>query len=318
MKLNARVLSMLGSCGAYGQAACELPVFHDNIAFFTADLQNYSGLDRYAKQYPDKFFNVGIAEQNLVNVAAGFAAEGNIAFASTYASFACTRCLDQVSVSMSYMKLNVKLVGLTSGFSVSILGPTHECITDLAIMQALPNITILSPADGIETVKAVIAAAEIEGPVYLRLTGSMNSPIVYNEDINYQIGKAIKLREGKNVAIIATGSMVAESIKAADELEMHGIESAVYDMHTIRPLDTETINEAASYPLLVTVEEHGIVGGLGGAVAQYLTQKNIAARQFNIGVPCEYPLAASYKGMLEKYGLTGLQIAETINKLLKG
>lgn len=318
MKFNARVLSMLGSCGAYGQAACELPALHDNIAFFTADLQNYSGLDRYAKQYPDKFYNLGIAEQNLLDVAAGFASEGNIAFASTYASFACTRCLDQVSVSMSYMKLNVKLVGLTSGFSVGILGPTHECITDLAIMQALPNITILSPADGIETVKAVVAAAEIDGPVYLRLTGSMNSPIVYKQDFNYQVGKAVRLRVGKDVAIIATGSMVAESIKAADDLEKVGISTTVIDMHTIRPLDLETVKEMADYPLLVIVEEHGVVGGLGGAIAQYLAKEHISAMQLNIGVPCEYSTAASYHGLLEKYCLTGSQIAKTILETLRG
>lgn len=219
---------------------------------------------------------------------------------------------------MSYMKLNVKLVGLTSGFSVGVLGPTHECITDLAIMQALPNIAILSPADGIETVKAVMAAAEIDDPVYLRLTGSMNSPIVYKNDFDYQVGKAIELREGLDLTIIATGSMVTESMKAAKKLNEQGISASVVDMHTIRPLDGEAIKKAAESPLVVTVEEHGVTGGLGGAIAQFLAKKNIHARQINIGVPCEYSPAASYQGLLEKYGLTGSQIAETISKAVRG
>ena len=312
MNFNTRVLSMLGACGAYGLAACELPSIHDNIAFFTADLQNFSGLDRFARAYPDKFYNVGIAEQNLLNVAAGFASEGNIAFASTYASFACTRCLDQVSVSMAYMGLNVKLVGLTSGFSVGILGPTHESLSDLSIMQSFPNITILSPADGIETVKSVMAAAEITGPVYIRFTGTMNLPIVYKTDFDYKVGKAVKLRDGSDVSIIATGTMVAESLKASEILAEHGLSASVYDMHTIRPLDKESIIEASKSRLLVTAEEHSIVGGLGTAVDTVIVDNTIPVKRLKIGVPCEFSAAASYKALLEKYGLTASQIADSI------
>lgn len=314
--MNPRMLSRLGLNGSFGLAMTELPALHENIGVFTADLQNFSGLDRFAKDFPDRMFNVGIAEQNLIGTAAGYASEGNIAYATTYASFAAMRDLDQVSVNMAYMQLNVKLVGLTAGFSTGILGATHICTTDLAIIQALPNITILSPADGMETYKATLAAADIDGPVYLRLTGSMNNPIVYKEDFDYHVGKANVIMDGSDLAIIATGSMVAIGLEAAERLSGEGINCKVIDMHTIRPLDKDAVIEAGKIGRVVTIEEHGVVGGLGSTICQFYNELGISTHLLNIGVPCEYTKAARYQSLLLKYGLNSDSIADRIKKFI--
>lgn len=314
---NIRMWSRLGSCGAFGVAALEMGENIDNLAMITADLCFYSGLDRFQKQYPEKMYNVGIAEQNLLGVAAGMAKEGLNVFATTYGTFASARCTDQVRVNMGYMQLPIKLVGVTSGLSTGILGATHITIEDLAILRSVPNITILSPADTTETVKATIAAAACNGPVYLRLTGKMGSPVVYKEDYSFEIGKAIKVREGSDVAIIATGPMVAESIKAAEILEQQGISCTIYDMHTIKPIDEEVIRECLGYKLIVTAEEHNVIGGLGSAVAEILVQEKNRVRQLIIGIEDEFKHAAEYDYLLKEYQLTGENIAEKIQKEMR-
>lgn len=315
---NIRMFSRLGSCGVFGMAMNDLANEIDNLAVVTADLCFYSGLDRFRIGHPELLYNVGIAEQNLVGVAGGMCKEGLNTFATTYASFATTRALDQVRVNMGYMQLPIKLIGLTSGFSVGILGATHICIEDLAIMRSIPNIVILSPADGTETYKAVMAAAEYDGPVYIRLTGPMSNPIVYAEDYDYQIGKAITLKEGKDVAIIATGMMVYQAQKAIEELEEKGISCTLVDMHTIKPLDEDCIqNLAKNHSLLVTVEEHSIKGGLGSAVAECLAGEVSRPPQLMLGVADEYSHAATYEYLVDKYGLTSAQIANNIYKKAK-
>ena len=266
--VNIRTWSRLGSCGAFGTAALELPEINDKIVILTADLRTFSGLDRFGAKYPDRLYNVGIAEQNMVGVAAGLAKEGFVPFATTYATFASMRCADQIKVNMGYMKLPVKLVGLTAGYSVGILGATHISLEDIAVIRSIPNITILSPADCTATITAVAAAAETDTPVYLRLSGTMNNPVVYKEDFNFEIGRAITLRDGSDVAVIATGTMVYNALKAAEKLEENSLSVKIIDMHTIRPIDIEAIQSACSAKLLVTVEEHGVSGGLGGAVAE--------------------------------------------------
>jgi Transketolase, C-terminal subunit len=309
---NIRTWAHLGSCGAFGLAAVELGEEYDDLAIFTADLRFYSGLDRFASQYPGKLYNIGIAEQNMIGVAAGMANEGFNVFATTYGTFASTRCCDQVRVNMGYMKIPVKLVGLTSGLSVGILGATHMSFEDIAIMRSIPNITILSPADCTETVKATLAAAKLDGPVYLRLTGIMGNPIVYKKDYDFQIGKAIKLMDGTDIAIIATGTMVASSLKAAKELTEDGISCSVIDMHTIKPIDRDMIISCIDKKLLVTVEEHNIIGGLGSAVAEVLSNINQKPRQLIIGINDEFKHAADYKYLIEEYGITPMQIAKKV------
>ena len=314
---NIRMWSRLGSCGAFGIAAMELPEIDENTVICTADLCFYSGLERFKNKFPDRLYNTGIAEQNLLGIAGGLAKEGSNVFATTYASFATTRALDQVRVNMGYMQLPIKLVGLTSGLSVGILGATHMSIEDLAIMRAIPNITILSPADCTETVKATLAAAQFSGPVYLRLTGPMNNPTVYKEDYEFQIGRAIRLKEGTDVAIIATGTMVYNSWKAIEILEAQGISCSLIDMHTIKPLDVQAIESVKNHRLIVTVEEHSIIGGLGSAVAECKAGMRSCTPMLMLGIADSYAHAADYQQLIKKYELTSEDIANKIVQRLR-
>jgi transketolase len=311
---NIRTWSMLGSNGAFGFAALELPEIDDNIAILTADEMYFSGLERFGAKYPKRLYNIGIAEQNLVGVAAGMSKEGLNVFATTYATFASTRSCDQVRVNMGYMKLGIKLVGLTAGLSVGILGATHCSIEDIAIMRAIPNITILSPADCTETVQATLAAARHKGPIYLRLTGGQPNHPVYKTDFAFEIGKAIRLREGEDIAIVATGAMVHASLEAARILSEQAISCTVIDMHTIKPLDEIALMETLRVKLLVTVEEHSMKGGLGGAVAECLAGVRVKPPQLIIGIADEFKNGADYPYLLQQFGLTAPQIAQTILK----
>lgn len=310
---NIRTWSMLGSCGAFGMATLDLPASDDSIVIITADLCSFSGLDRFRGKFPDRLYNVGIAEQNMIGVAAGLTKEGFNVFATTYATFASTRSCDSVRVNMGYMGLGIKLVGLTAGLSVGILGATHMSIEDIAIMRAIPNLTVISPADCTETVKATHAAALHNGPVYLRLTGGMNNPVVYNNDYDFKIGKAITLREGEDITIIASGSMVYQSLEAAKILEKQELSVSVIDMHTIKPLDITVLDKAFGHSkLIVTVEEHSAIGGLGGAVAEYKSKQKNTPVQLTIGIEDNYPHAGDYGYLLEKCGLLAPQIAKKI------
>lgn len=316
-KRSIRTLNMLGSCGAFGLGLLDAAELDEKVTAVTADLQNYSGLDRFAQTYPERFYNVGIAEQNMLNVAAGMAAEGLNVFASTYATFAAMRIADQVRTSMGYMKLPVKLVGLTAGYSVGVLGPTHMSIEDVAVLRAIPNITILSPADGLSTYKATLAAARFDGPVYLRLSGVMGFPAVYTEDYEFEVGRAHELREGDDVLVIATGSVVANAMKAASILEEDNISCSVLDVHTIKPLDMGTIRRLMSGKKLVAVvEEHSIRGGLGSFVSEELAFESHPPIKL---IACEdcYPHAADYSYLIKQAGLDEEGIAETIRSELQ-
>lgn len=300
---NIRMWSRLGSCGAFGAAMMAQAEEDKNLAILTADLCFYSGLSRVNQQFPDKVYNVGIAEQNMVGIAAGMAKEGMNVFATTYATFASTRCSDQVRVNMGYMQLPVKLVGLTAGLCVGILGGTHISCEDISILRSIPNIVVLSPADCTETVKATLAAAKINKPVYLRLTGSMGNPIVYDSDYDFEIGKAIQLRNGNDISIIATGTMVAKAIKVADRMKEQNINCSVYDMHTIKPLDKEAVKNCLASKLIVTIEEHSVIGGLGSAVSEELAQYKNKPSLLSLGINDSFAHAADYAYLLKSYGL---------------
>lgn len=316
-KRNIRMWSLLGPSGAHGTAAMELAESNPNVVMLTADLCFFSGLERFKAAYPDKLYNVGIAEQNMIGVAAGLAKEGFIPFANTYASFCASRCADQVRVNMSYMRLPIKLIGLTAGYGAGILGATHVSIEDVSLMRALPNITVISPADCTEIIKAVLAAAETPDPTYIRLTGPMNTPIVYKENYDFQIGKAITLQEGEDVAIIATGSMVAQSIKAAKLLEAEGISCSVINMHTLKPLDVDAVIEANKrHKLIVTAEEHSVIGGLYGAVAEVLCREGIHRPVLPVGINDLFVHAGSYNWQMAQSGLEPNMIKEIIIKTL--
>lgn len=310
---NIRMWSRLGSCGAFGAAMAACGEEYDDLAVFTADLCFYSGLSRFARDYPDKLYNMGIAEQNMIGAAAGMASEGFNVFATTYATFAAARCLDQVRVNMGYMKLPVKLVGLTAGLSVGILGSTHTANEDLAAMLAIPNITVISPADTTETVKAVMAAAKLDSPVYLRLEGAAGAPLVYKEDFEYEIGRAVTLKSGEDIGIIASGTMVAYALEAAKSLSERGIRTGVIDMHTIKPIDREAALSCLDKKLIVTLEEHSIAGGLGSAVAGVISEIKDKPPQLMIGLDDRYIHAGTYEEQLAEYGLTAEDIAEKIS-----
>lgn len=309
--------SKLGQRGTFGTVMLDIGDALEKVVVLTGDLANTSGLDRFSVKYPSRFYNIGIAEQNMVGVAAGMASEGLIPFASTFATFASMRSLEQARVHMGYMKLNVKLVGLASGFAMGQFGNTHYAIEDISIFRAIPNITVLSPADTYEVAKCVEAAALHEGPVYLRLTGVMNNPIVYSEDYPFEIGKAIELKSGSDVSIIATGSMVEPSLRAAEILNEHSISAGVLNIHTLKPIDKNAVIQASKNALVVSVEEHNIIGGLGSAVSECLSVIGSSARQLFIGVEDKYMAAGNYNYLLKQNGLTAAQIAETILKAIE-
>ena len=312
-KRNIRTWSLLGPSGAHGIAAIELAETKPETLMLTADLCFFSGLERFRAAYPDRLINTGIAEQNMIGVAAGLAREGFVPFANTYASFCCSRCADQVRVNMSYMGLPIKLIGLTAGFGAGILGATHMSIEDLAYMRALPNMTVISPADCSEIIKTMIAAAQTPDPTYIRLTGPMNAPIVYREDYDFRIGKAVTLRQGEDICIIATGSVVSQALQAAGQLEEEGISATVINMHTIKPLDTEAILEAQeTHQCLVTVEEHSVLGGLYSATAEAVCRQRFHKPVIPIGINDLFVRAGSYSYQLSQSGLTGEQITAII------
>lgn len=318
-KKNIRFLSMLGHRGAFSVAVTELAEKMDNLIVLSADLATLTGLERFKTKYPEKFYNIGIAEQNMIGISAGLAKEGYVVFATTYANFITMRSYEQVRMNLGYMKFNVKLIGTGAGVSMGSSGNSHYGIEDIALMRAIPNITVVSPADDVEVAKSIFAAAKFEGPMYIRLTGPMNNPIVYKEDYNFEIGKAITLREGKDLTIIATGSMVYESIMAADILEKQGLSVSVMNMHTIKPLDLDAINKAINTTnLIVTVEEHSKIGGLGSAVAEYKSTLKTLVPQLFIGLPDNFGKVAEYRYLLDKYGLTSQKIADKISSYYKG
>lgn len=316
-KRNIRTWSLLGPSGAHGSAAMELAETNPKVLMLTADLCFFSGLERFKDAYPEKIYNLGIAEQNMIGIAAGLAKEGFIPFANTYGSFCTSRCADQVRVNMSYMNLPIKMIGLTAGYGAGILGATHMSVEDIALMRALPNITVISPADCTEIVKTILAVAETPEPTYIRLTGPMNTPIVYKDDYDFKIGTAIKIQEGTDVAIIATGSMVAQSLKVATLLENEGVSCSIINMHTIKPLDIYAVMEAnEKHKLLVTAEEHSVIGGLYGAVAECLCKEEHHKPVLSIGINDFFMHAGSYNYQMTKSGLEPALMKEKImNKL---
>lgn len=311
--INSRMLSKLGSRGAFGVALNEIANENSNIIALSADLCNTSGLDRFREAFADRFINVGIAEQNMVGIAAGLANEGKIPFVTTFSNFLSMRACEQIRHFLGYMKSNVKVVGLGSGFAMGMFGNTHYGVEDLAILRAIPNITVISPADSSETFKTVQAAAVYDGPVYIRLTGTMNNPIVFKDEYDFKIGKAVKLKNGADINIFATGTMVYNSVKAAELLENRGLSVGVTDMHTIKPIDADVLDEISSYSkLIVSVEEHSVVGGLGGAIAEYNSNKKNVPSHLIIGTEDKFKYAGEYKYMLEINGLLPEQIADKI------
>ena len=263
----------MGSRAVFGQAALSAGEKNPNLMMVSGDLGDSSGLARFKNTFPDRFINIGIAEQNMIGVAAGLAKEGHNVFATSFAPFITLRSGEQIRMNLGYMELNVKAVAIGSGISMAFLGNSHYGLEDTAVMRSIPNLTIVCPADCAEIVKVVHAAAEFNGPMYIRLTGAVGNPPVYTEEYDFQIGKSITLREGTDITIFAIGSMVYESLEAAKILDGLGISSKVVNMHTLKPCDYDVIDQAiSSSKAIITVEEHSVIGGLGSVVAEYKTQ----------------------------------------------
>ena len=316
-KRDAKIWSRMGARATYGMAIMEMAKQRDDFYVMSADLCQSSGLFKFREEFPDRFINSGIAEQNLIGVAAGLAKDGTCIFASSFSPFITMRACEQVRMNMGYMQLNVKTVGLGSGLIMAQLGNSHYGIEDGSVMRVIPGITVVNPADGVEIMKTVEALCDYPHPAYLRLTGGPGLPMVYEDDIDFQIGKAINVREGKDIAIIACGTMVYYAKQAAEILAEKGIDASVIDMHTIKPLDTAAVDAELGKKLIVTVEEATIVGGLGSAVAEHLAPKKAKPAQLMLGIKDTYPHAGTYQYLLENCRLTGPQIAEDIEAALK-
>lgn len=283
----------------------------------TADVSIPAGLDRYRKQHSDKFIDVGIAEQNMIGIAAGLASEGFDVYTTTYAPFHTLRCLEQIRMDIGEMKHPVRMVGLSSGVVLGMIGNMHCSFEDIAVIRAIPNIAIISPADSFELVKVLEALESYPNPVYLRLTSGAPSPIIYKEDYNFEIGKTISVKNGEDIAIFATGSIISEAIKAAELLELEGINTEVINVHTIRPLDNEGIKMVIKdKKLLVSMEEHVIAGGLGSAISEAIAMEVKKPPHLMIGLPSDYSRAGIYEEMLDYYGLTANKVAKSIKETL--
>lgn len=315
----ARTCARLGQRGAiFGLALPEIAKERDDVVVLTADLGLLSGLDRFKTAFPGSFFNVGIAEQNMIGIAAGFANEGNLVFATTYATFITMRSFEQIRHHLGYQRQNVRIVGATAGLSMGMSGNTHYAIEDIALMRAIPNMVVLSPADSLEAYRMVFETADYKGPLYIRLTGLLDTPCVYLDEYTYKLGKSISLLRGEDVEIFATGTMVATALEAAGSLRDSGISCGVTNIHTIKPLDECAIVNAQDRRLIVTVEEHSVVGGLGGAVAECAAKLGMMPPLLRVGIDDTFFKADEYERLLERSGLTarGIHTAVT-NALLK-
>ena len=294
---------------AYGEALVELGHTNKNVVVLDADLSKSTKTSDFSKAFPERFFNMGIAEQNLLGTAAGLAASGKIPFASSFAVFAVGRAYDQIRNTIAYPHLNVKIAASHAGLTVGEDGGSHQMLEDIALMRALPGMTVLVPADAVETKQAIFAAAEHEGPVYIRL-GRPKVPVLFDENYRFQIGKGVLMQDGTDVTLVATGLMVSKALEAAELLQSENISAAVVNISTIKPLDTGLLaNMAEKTGAVVTCEEHNIIGGLGSAVAEALAERH-PVPILRVGTEDVFGQSGQPDELLAKYGLTAEKIAE--------
>ena len=301
---------------AYGQTLIELGNEREDIVVMDADLAAATKTGMFKKAHPDRFFNAGIAEGNMMSIAAGLASCGKTVFASSFAMFAAGRAFEQIRNSIAYPHLNVKIAASHAGISVGEDGATHQCCEDIAIMRAIPGMVIINPADAPEAKAAVRAAANYDGPVYLRL-GRLAVPVFNDEDVDFEIGKGKVMREGTDVTIIATGLEVNEAMIAAETLAAEGISARVVNMATIKPIDKDIILQAAAETgAIVTAEEHNVIGGLGSAVAEVLCESGKPVPMLRVGVEDTFGRSGPALELLDIYGLTAPHIVEKVKAVL--
>ena len=302
---------------AYGKALVEIGKDNPNLVVMDADLSKSTMTAEFSKAYPERFFNMGIAEQNLYAAACGLALSGKTVCASTFAMFAAGRAFEQIRNTVGYPHLNVKICASHAGISVGEDGATHQCNEDLALMRTIPGMVIINPCDDVEAKKAVFAAYKHNGPVYMRF-GRLAVPVFNDpETYKFELGKGIKLRDGKDITIVATGLMVYEAIEAGKILASNGIEATIINIHTIKPIDRDIIiNSAKETGLVLTVEEHSIIGGLGSAVSDVLSE-NLPTKLVKIGVNDQYGFSGPAADLLKKFGLCADNIVKTAMEAVK-
>ena len=301
---------------SYGEALAMLGEKYADLVVLDADLSNATKTIKFQEKFPERFFDVGIAEQDLMGTAAGLALGGKIPFASTFAIFASGRAYDQVRNSIAYSDLNVKIAATHAGITVGEDGASHQALEDIALMRAIPNMVVLCPSDDRETKYLVEEAIKYQGPMYLRLARPKTWEI-YDENETFEIGKSKKHGNGKDVTMIATGVTVQEALKAQERRKEDGVEATVIDMYSLKPLDEEAILEAAkNSKLIVTVEDHSIIGGLGSAVCEVLSEKS-PKKVIRIGIPDTFGLSGKYEQLMEYYGIDAKSIAERVITELK-
>ena len=301
---------------SYGNALASLGREHENLVVLDADLAAATKTGIFKKEFPERHIDCGIAEANMIGIAAGLASTGKVPFCSSFAMFAAGRTFEQIRNSVGYPHLNVKIGATHAGISVGEDGATHQCNEDIALMRTIPGMTIINPSDDIEAKAAVKAAYEMEGPVYLRF-GRLAVPVINDrDDYKFEIGKGVVLKEGTDLTLIATGLEVAESLAAAEKLEAEGISVEVINMHTIKPLDVDlVVRSAAKSGKVVTVEEHSIIGGLGSAVAEVIAEKQ-PAKLLRIGVEDRFGESGPALKLLEKYELDAAGIYKKVKAFL--
>jgi transketolase len=318
-EIKSKQWSKIGMRATFGLLCSEILSSGKKIYIFTSDVSTSAGLDRFRKNFKENYFDLGIAEQNLIGVSAGFASEGFDVITTTFAPFQTIRCAEQIKVNLGYMKNKITMVGLASGLALGNLGFTHCCIEDIGVLRSIPNITIVSPCDCVELAKALIESINNKQSVYIRLTGVSSAPIVNKHDYQFEIGKASILKKNKNkkiqVAIFCNGAITKEVILAAEILENKNISNEIINMHTIKPIDKNIVIEyCKKSDLIVSVEEHNIIGGLGSSIAEIKSGISQSPRHIFMGVNDHYSSSGDYNNLLFKNNLLGTQIAKKIQE----
>lgn len=307
---------MIATRDAYGKALVELGKVNENVVVLDADLSKSTKTYDFSQNFPDRFFNMGIAEQNLIGAGCGLASCGKIPFVSSFAMFASGRAFEVIRNSVCYPKLNVKICATHAGITVGEDGATHQSVEDIAIMNSIPNMTVLVPADGIEAEKMIFEIAKFNGPTYVRL-GRSAVPNVFDENYKFEIGKGTVLKEGQDVTIIACGIMVNEAIKAQEILQNDGISARVVNMSTIKPIDKDLIIKCAKETkAIVTAEEHSVIGGLGSVVSDILSE-NCPTLVKKVGIKDTFGESGTPNELMKKYGITSLDIVNACKEVLK-
>jgi transketolase len=302
---------------AFGQTLARLGSRYKDLVVLDADLSKSTKTSLFAEIFPDRFFDMGISEQDLMGTAAGLASAGMIPFASTFAIFATGRAWEQIRNSICYPNLPVKVVATHAGITVGEDGASHQAIEDIALMRVIPNMRVIVPADAAETVQAIEAvAADSSGPIYVRL-GRAKVPVLFDDTYSFQIGKAARMKDGKDITIVACGIMVSKALEAGDELSKDGIDARILNLSTIKPLDKKTLIKAAKETKgIVTAEEHNVMGGMGGAVAELICQENPCAMRL-IGLQDTFGESGKPAELMDKYGLTSQAIVKAAREILK-